>query len=208
VHGVEAALELLNHHRGHADVYLSTQRFRGRRLVAFLLSLSELYADLDYYRVPELVGADPRRVLELALEALGAAGIPEPSLAISSGRGLYLLWLHSPIPRSALPRWSACQREICRVLRHLGADSIAVDAARVLRLIGTRHGGANAMVEAITPAGEVWDFNKLADRILPLTRAELHDLRIQRALRRARSPSERLRTPPEGHPRQRSGRPA
>jgi hypothetical protein len=75
---------------------------------------------------------------------------------------------------------------------------MAVDAARVLRVIGTRHGGANAMVEAITPAGEVWDFNELADRVLPLTRAELRDLRIQRALRRARSSSERLRTPPEG----------
>jgi hypothetical protein len=166
--------------------------------VAYLLSLSELYADLDYYRIPRLAGADPRKVLELALEALVATGIPEPSLAISSGRGLYLLWLHSPIPRSALPRWAACQREICRTLVHLGADSMAVDAARVLRVIGTRHGKANAIVEAITPAGEVWDFNELADRVLPLTRAELRDLRIQRALRRARSSSERLRTPPEG----------
>jgi hypothetical protein len=99
--------------------------------------------------------------------ALVATGIPEPSLAISSGRGLYLLWLHSPIPRSALPRWAACQREICRTLGHLGADSMAVDASRVLRVIGTRHGKANAIVEAITPAGEVWDFNELADRVLP-----------------------------------------
>ncbi len=85
---------------------------------------------------------------------------------------------------------------------------MAVDAARVLRVIGTRHGKANAIVEAITPAGEVWDFNELADRVLPLTRAELRDLRIQRALRRARSSSERLRTPPEGFTlRRHSGRP-
>ena len=199
VHGVEAALELLNHYRGQRDVYLSTQRFRGRRRVAYLLSLSELYADLDYYRIPELTDADPRKVLELALKALSrAARMPEPSLAISSGRGLYLLWLHEPIARSALPRWAACQRELCKVLKPLGADSLAVDAARVLRVIGTHHSEARAMVEAITPAGEVWEFNELADRILPLTRAELHDLRIQRALRGPRSPSESLRTPPEG----------
>jgi hypothetical protein len=198
VHGVETALEMLRYCRGQENVYLSTQRFRGRRRVAYLLSLSELYADLDYYRVPELASADPRRVLELALKALQKAGIPEPSLAISSGRGLYLLWLHEAIARSALPRWAACQRELCEVLKPLGADSFAVDAARVLRVIGTRHSEARAMVEAITPAGEVWEFDELADRILPLTRAELRDLRIQRALRSPRSPSERLRTPPEG----------
>ncbi len=198
VHGVEAALELLKGCRGQSNVYLSTQRFRGRRRVAYLLSLSELYADLDYYRVPSLADAAPRRVLELALKALSGAGIPEPSLAISSGRGLYLLWLHGAIPRSALPRWAACQREICRTLKHLGADPMAVDAARVLRVIGTRHGEAAAMVEAITPAGEAWEFNRLADRVLPLTRAELHDLRVQRALRGSRSPSSSPRTPPEG----------
>jgi hypothetical protein len=44
---------------------------------------------------------------------------------------------------------------------------MAVDASRVLRVIGTRHGKANAIVETITPAGEVWDFNELADRVLP-----------------------------------------
>lgn len=57
-----------------------------------LLSLSELYADLDYYRVPALAGADPGRVLEIAVQKLESQGMPEPSLAISSGRGLYLLW--------------------------------------------------------------------------------------------------------------------
>lgn len=199
VHGVEAALELLKGCPvGQSNVYLSTQRFRGRRRVAYLLSLSELYADLDYYRIPSLADAAPRRVLELALKDLSGAGIPEPSLAISSGRGLYLLWLHQPIPRSALPRWAACQREICRTLKPLGADPMAVDAARVLRVIGTRHGETAAMVEAITPAGSAWEFNRLADRVLPLARAELHDLRVQRALKSARSPSSSPRTPPEG----------
>jgi hypothetical protein len=198
VQGVEAALEMLRYCRGQENVYLSTQRFRGRRRVAYLLSLSELYADLDYYRVPELAGAGPRKVLKLALEALRKAGIPEPSLAISSGRGLYLLWLHEPIARSALPRWAACQKQICKTLKHLGADGLAVDAARVLRVIGTRHSTAGAMVEAITPASGVWEFDRLADRILPLARAELHDLRVQRALRAARSPSERQQAPPEG----------
>lgn len=202
VQGVEAALEMLRYCRGQENVYLSTQRFRGRRRVAYLLSLSELYADLDYYKIPELSGAAPERVLEKALKVLAAANMPEPTLAISSGRGLYLLWLHEPLPRQGLPRWTACQREIHRTLKHLGADSLAVDAARVLRVVGTVHSGARAgagaMVEAITPAGEVWNFDELADRILPLTRAELHDIRVQRALRGARKAQERPQAPPEG----------
>ncbi len=198
VQGVEAALEMLKYSRGQENVYLSTQRFRGRRRVAYLLSLSELYADLDYYRVPELADAEPGKVLDLALKTLRAAGKPEPSLAISSGRGLYLLWLHDPLPRSALPRWTACQREICQALKPLGADPMAVDSARVLRVVGTLHSKSGAMVEAMTPAGGVWEFNKLADQVLPLTRAELHDLRVQRALRASRSPSGSPQPPPEG----------
>jgi Homeodomain-like domain len=196
---VEVALQLLNHHRGRADVYLSMQRFRGRRRVAHLLSMGSLYADLDYYRVPELSGLGPRHVLDLALTALGRASMPPPTLAIYSGRGLYLLWLHSPIPRSALPRWTACQHELYEVLRPLGADRAALDAARVLRVVGTLHGETGVMVEALTSASEVQNFDQLADEILPLARAKLRDIRIQRALRAARTAQEeRPQAPPEG----------
>ena len=196
---VEVAVDLLDHYKDRDDVYLSTQRFRGRRRIAQLLSLSSLHADLDYYKVPRLAGAEPKRVLEEALGALGRAGKPEPSLAVSSGRGLYLLWFHSPIPRSALPRWSACQRELHEVLRPLGADGQAMDAARVLRLIGTRHGGTGAAVEAIAPCGEPKTFEGLAARVLPADRGEIVDLRVQRALRRTKSPQERLWGAPEGY---------
>jgi hypothetical protein len=80
-------------------------------------------------------------VLDLALKSLSAAAMPEPTLAISSGRGLYLLWLHSPIPRAALPRWTACQHELYEVLRLHGTDRAALAAARVLRVVGTLHDG-------------------------------------------------------------------
>jgi hypothetical protein len=60
---VEAAVAAANAYRGRADVYLSTQRFRGRRRLAKLLSLSSLYADLDYYRMPELERVHPYSVM-------------------------------------------------------------------------------------------------------------------------------------------------
>jgi hypothetical protein len=89
------------------------------------------------------------------------------------------------VPRAALPRWRACQGALWHALRHLGADRLAGDAARVLRLVGTRHRGTGTLVEAITPVGEPWDFDLLADEVLPLPRAELAALSLERAKRRA-----------------------
>ena len=193
VYPVEVALALLNQYRGRDDVYLSTQRFRGRRRISELLSMGALFADLDYYGLPELAAEDPRRVLELALGTLSIAGVPAPSVAIGSGRGMYLIWLHSPIPRAALPRWRACQERLKDLLANLGADPKARDAARVLRVVGTRHRRAGVTVEALTTAREARPFDGLADAILPYTRAEVKDLRVQRALKRSQEP---LWTPP------------
>lgn len=193
---VEAAIAAANAYRGRADIYLSTQRFRGRRRLAKLLSLSSFYADLDYYRIPELAGLHPYAVMEGALNLLEGRGIPAPTLAISSGRGLYLIWQHEHVKRSALPRWRAAQDEIIRCLLPYGADPQATDAARVLRMVGTRN--KESEVYSLLPVGEVYEFNQLAEWVLPLTQAELHDLRVQRALRVNRKPEKRPQAPPEG----------
>ena len=169
-----------------ADIFLSQNRFWNRRLITQLAEADALFADLDYYRLPDLTGAHPWHVLELALNALLEARIPSPSFAVSTGQGLALVWLHTPIPRAALPRWNACQRHIWQALKHLGADRCALDAARVLRVVGTRHSGTGTRVEALTPTGEVWSFDALADEVLPVPRAELHALAAERAKRKAR----------------------
>jgi hypothetical protein len=197
-HPVEVAIELLKHYSFQEDVYLSTQRFRGRRRITHLLSLGSLHMDLDYYRISALAGVHPFAVLEMALSALEKASMPEPTLAVGSGRGLYLIWLHRPIPRAALPRWTACQKQLWEILKHLGADRAAIDAARVLRAVGTLHGEAGVVVEALAPVGEVRSFEDLAKEILPLDKAELRDLRLQRTLRASRKPSEIHQAPPRG----------
>lgn len=168
------------------------QRFRNRRRIAKLLSLSSLYADLDYYRAG-YEGWHPYQVTDLVLDRLAAEEIPSPTLAISSGQGLYLIWQHEHIKRTALPRWNACQRRVGEVLRPFGSDAQAKDAARVLRVVGTRND--KKPVYSLLPVGEIHEFNQLADQGLPLTQAQLHDIRIQRA---ARSSQKSLWTPPEG----------
>jgi hypothetical protein len=173
--------EVLPRHLGATDVYISQNRFYGSRSVSRLAQLSSLYADIDFYSRPDLAQMHPRGVLEEALAALERTRIPSPSLAVATGRGLSLVWLHEPVPRPALPRWNACQRCIHEALKGLGADPMAKDAARVFRIVGTRNSKTGAPVEAIwVQPGEPWDFDDLADEILPHTRDELAELRARK----------------------------
>ena len=170
---------------GMPDAYISQNRFWGPRKITHLRQLDSLWADLDYHHVPMWQDHDPIGVLQGVLETLQEAQLPEPSFAVATGRGLALVWLHDPVPRSAMPRWNTCQKTLYAALRPFGADRMALDAARVLRLVGTRHARTGRLVEALTPVGRVWPFDALADEILPLSRGMLSDLRVQRALRRA-----------------------
>ena len=178
--------------------YLSQHRFRGPRRITHLWQLGALWADLDYHKVSAWQGQDPQYVYDFALDLLADAGIPAPTFAIATGRGLALVWLHHAVPRGALPRWNACQNVIFQTLRPLGADPAAIDAARVLRLVGSVNERSGKKVIAISPVGHIWDFDALADEILPLTRNALSALRIQRATRGVLTPHQRANPPRQG----------
>jgi len=177
--------EVLPGYRGADDAYISLNRFYGSRSVSNLAQLSSLYADVDFYNRPALTAMHPRGVLEEVLATLERERIPVPSLAVATGRGLSLVWAHGPVPRQALPRWNACQRRLHDALKVLGADPMAKDAARVFRIVGTRNSKTGAPVEALwTKPGGPWDFDDLADEILPHTREELAELRARRRAQR------------------------
>jgi len=165
------------------DVYISQNRFYGTRAVSRLAELSSLYADVDYYKHSDLNGMHPLGVVELAFAELQRSKIPRPSLAVSTGRGLALIWRHYPVPRVVLPKWKLCQEYIFEALKGLGADPLARDAARVLRLVGSRNSKSGTIVEAIWEEhGEaIWEFGDLADEILPLSRRELEERRAYRS---------------------------
>lgn len=143
---------------------------------------------------------DPRRDLEeivIALENYRLPGkgahhgarhpLPEPSLAVySGGRGLHLYWLHSPVPRWALPRWRAMQLLIWSALSPYGADRKATDAARMLRLCGTIHSGTGEKTRSVYYSSQVWEFEQLADEVLPYSREQI-------ALWRARTQKQKQR---------------
>lgn len=179
---------------GRVDVYMTQHRFKERRRIAELLHLDALYVDLDYYRAPGLAGLPASAVLEAAWLTLEDERLPRPSIVVDTTRGLHLIWRHTPVPRAALPRWLACQKRLQAAFGSLKADPRALDAARVLRVVGTRHGRTGGIVKGLTDAGHVWDFDRLADEVLPLGRAELRDLRIARA-RAGKTPVR----PPQGY---------
>jgi hypothetical protein len=157
---VERAITQAAREAGRGNVYLSMQRFRRSRSLAQLLALGSMYVDIDYYTRTQYQGMHAYMVLELVMEHLDGQGIPRPTLAIASGRGLYVVWQHEAIPRAALPRWQAAQDHLIKTLKEFGADGQSRDAARVLRMVGTRHGSAT--VESLLPVGEVYGFDGLA----------------------------------------------
>lgn len=104
-------------------------------------------------------------MLTRALGLLQGAGVPEPSLSFSSGRGLYVIWSHGLVARKELPVWNACQDRLHVRLRSLGADPAAKHAATVLRLAGTVNSKNGAVVRPLLEARErPYRFEHLAER--------------------------------------------
>jgi hypothetical protein len=196
---VEKLYEKLSSYSGLSNVYISQNRFYGSRRSNRIAELSALFTDLDYYNAPDLSWMHPLGVLDLALENLQRARIPRPSLAIATGRGIALVWRHQPVLGYVLPKWNRCQKEIYEALDDLGADPWALDAARVLRLVGTYNSKSGAIVESIfEDLDYVWDFGDLADEILPLPQKEYEERRAQWSTRVTRTAPEREENPSKG----------
>ncbi len=169
----DLAYFLKDEFNGNVDCYISQNRFRyKRRRVATLLETDALFSDEDYYKVPGLEYAHPHYVWDLMLEKLQREGIPEPSLGISSGRGIQPIWLHTPLDARHVARWNQCQERICEALQEFGADRMARHAATVLRLVGSIHGKTGNRVECFAGSGNTWDFEDLAYEIEPIRKKE------------------------------------
>lgn len=126
------------------DVYYSQNTFyKPQRRIENIRQLRSLYVDIDCHKL----GYRPEWVLgKLELEQFRQT-IPEPNLAVFSGRGLVLIWLIEPVSYHALPLWNAVQNYLLGQLKDLGGDSKAIDAARVFRLAGSVNSKNKATVQ-------------------------------------------------------------
>lgn len=175
---------------GMPDVYVTPNAFWGERHTERLVQICAAYSDLDYYNMPDWRDRDPETVMHAALNTLKWEKIPLPSLVLFSGHGLLLLWLHSPLPPKALPRWRALQKRIFSVLTPFGADAKARDVTRVFRVVGSVHretGETVRLLWSFLPIASLdrLPFETLFERAMPLTRQELTERRTLQAQKKA-----------------------
>lgn len=172
----EVARDALSRWVDQPDVYVTPNEFYNWRLIKNAAALNAQYVDIDARS-----GEDVHRKVEVAMAALEAAGVPEPNCIVYTGRGAHLYWLIERTPAWALPRWQACQR---RLVKLCDGDRMSADATRVLRVVGTVNSKADGFRVTAEPIHPVrYNFDWLADQILEKTRAEIRDLRAQRAAR-------------------------
>ena len=182
---------VLDHLDPSRDSFLSqAQFFRPTRRVIHLWHINLCFVDLDVYK-SALAGEDLNHVVQVLRRYCGDEGVPLPSVIISSGRGLYAKWiLEQPLPQAALPRWNAVQEALLERFALFHADWKARSASQVLRLVqtvNTKSGERVRVLHVEEMDGEPlrYDFERLAEAVLPWTRRELEALRTRRALKKA-----------------------
>ncbi len=159
--------------------------FKPNRRLVNLLRLQLCFVDLDTHKAA--IGNHPPQEQARALRFFcDSEGIPQPSLILFSGRGLHAKWLlDSPLPRQALIRWNAVQKVLVEKLDLFGADPMAKDASRVLRIentINTKN-GERVRVLDVDPGQNGpnrWCFEALCRELLPIDRQVLraHHLKV------------------------------
>jgi len=147
--------------------YVSMNRFtkRTKRSNKSLRALNAIWLDLDYHTTLEWrdKSADAvRRALSLHLQR---KSIPEPSFLISSGRGLYAIWLISETPPAALIRWKEAQKALLQAASSFGADPACADEARVLRMPGSINQKNGKPVQILSGSLQRYCFDALSDAI-------------------------------------------
>jgi hypothetical protein len=159
------------------------------RRAVHLAWLTHAYVDLDIYKLPQV--PNPGEAGIMLRVFCRDEGIPEPSLIVSSGRGIYLKWCwSSPIPRAAAGRAVAVNRAMVKRFAAWGADPVAVDVSRLLRVVGTTN-SKNGQRAAILWQAEhdgapmTYDFDSFADEVLPYSLAQIREFRAAAEKRQA-----------------------
>lgn len=140
------------------DVYISQNTFnnRSRRLI-HLKELKALYIDIDCYKVNLSKDA-----VKYFMENDLYGQIPVPNMLVDSGRGLYYIIFLENTMAEDLPKWQLIEKYLYEKLKDLGADNKALDATRVLRVVGSTNSKNNSIVKVI----DTYDYQYTLDEII------------------------------------------
>ena len=181
---------VLKHAAPDRDTYMSQAFFaKPTRRALHLAFLTHAYVDIDLYKLP--VPPNPGVAGIMIRLFCNDEGIPEPSLIVFSGRGVYLKWMwSSPLPRAAAGRAVAVNKALVRRFEEWGADPAAVDVSRVLRVVGTTNSRSGERAEILWQAERdgqplTYDFDLFADEILPYSLEQIRGFREAAQARKA-----------------------
>ncbi len=160
------------------DSFVTQNRFlTSIRRTSNVADLGACFADIDFHHTYQYEQLAPDKVYSDIQFTLEEAGIPEPSFAIFTGRGLCLVWLlQDGITAEKLGLWSNIQNLIYDALRDYGSDPMARDAARILRIIGSINSKSGKRVEAFDGNNAIFT---LEDFPTPATKPAATDEEIQ-----------------------------
>lgn len=135
---------------GLENVFISSNTYYiPKRAVNNIRQYRSLYIDLDlkkYYKAETVY-----MVYQMAYEDK----IPMPTMIVDSGRGVHLYWRIKNAPYVAMRTWQELEDYLYHKLKFLGADILATDGSRLLRLPGTINSKNNAECKIITINNEL-----------------------------------------------------
>ncbi|MCC0785113.1 DNA-binding response regulator [Clostridioides sp. ES-S-0108-01] len=145
------------------NVYISHNTFyKPQRRIENIKELNAIFIDIDCYNTKYTKEA-VRFFIEKDLNGI----IPNPTMLVDSGRGLYYVLKLEPVPSKALPLWYAIQRYIYNQLKEFGADAKALDPTRVLRATGTVNSKTQTEVKIIDYDGYTYTLKEIQENYLP-----------------------------------------
>lgn len=151
------------------DLYLTINSFFiPQRKANYVRQINAFWVDLDYYKVDKYKNKSSIEMIEI-MRNDGMFKELEPSFYVNSGNGLYIFYLIEDVPKQSKKLWSKIENILVEKFSPYGADRVAKDIPRFLRIPGSINSKTGRRARLILPNQEPirYELNKIRDIILP-----------------------------------------
>jgi hypothetical protein len=166
------------------------------RRISSIVLLNAVWVDIDIAHPPTNFdlstlpkAQQPESLAALLANQMIDSGMPEPTYIVSTGGGLCAKFVFTnSIPSAARARWQSLQHCVVAKVGELGdmgqrwpVDVKACDASRVLRLVNSHNPRWDQPCRIVWGNNKRYDFDYLADSILPYSREQVREFVANRA---------------------------
>lgn len=187
---LEDLAQACEHHQDTTDLYFGTAAYAQptKRKQGNVLALKSLRIDIDagekkYAKDPEGTYPDQRSAV-IALNVAVKAGLPKPSIVLSSGEGVHAYWeLAEPASPGEWGDAAAMLSALCKVVGLKVDTKVTRDTARILRPVGSLHNNGKRVGAVLCKqlVQEPYTLSSLKTAIAPsLPREDLFALAAER----------------------------